>query len=191
MHESWRAQVPTPTRRMTRSATEATQQAVAAGGDVGEQGARLGQSGAQLGIADINRGHRVLKLGQALLGLLRGIDTTLDVDPRVAGVRACRAGREAALGQTVTTSELAMGPPQAPVRSLHGPEDGPLELVAGILVEELVGLAESGQGSGELVGARPDVVEHLGSCLGGAVGHARRVLGRGARPAERAIIAAR
>lgn len=176
---------------MTPSAAETTQQAVAADWDVGEQGARLGQAGPQLGIADVNRRHRVLKLGQALLGLLRGIETTLDVDPRVARVRPWRAGRESALGQAVTTSELAMGPAQAPVRSLHGPEDGPLELVAGILVEELVGLAESGQGSGELVGARPDVVEHLGSCLGGAVGHARRVLGSSARPAERAIIAAR
>ena len=46
-------------------------------------------------------------------------------------------------------SELAVGPAQAPVRSLHGCEDGPLELVAGILVEELVSLTESGQCSGD------------------------------------------
>jgi glycosyltransferase involved in cell wall biosynthesis len=154
-----------------RSAADGAQQPPSPAGDVGQCGARLGQACAQLLVADLDGHHRVLELGDRLIGGLRRLEATLDVHARISGVGSRGAGFEAALGQAMATRELGVGAFQASVRRLDWAKHGLLEHVCGVVVELLVSLAHTSQRQGEVIGRRRDVLEHLDARLRAAVGH--------------------
>ena len=128
---------------------------------VPDQLAHLGEPGAQLGVADLDREHRVLQVGERGVALVdrgdRGLEEALDALRRMAGLRRRpRPGRE-----PVALGEPGVGPLRAPVGDLDGPEQLRLEPVAGLLVELLVRRAERRERDCELVDRVGDGVEQV------------------------------
>ena len=79
---------------------------------------------------------------------------------RLAG-RSRGVRRERAPAQAAARGELRVGALGAPVGQLHRPKELLLQHVSGPLVELFVGLAESGERLGDLLGRDGEIAENL------------------------------
>ena len=143
------------------SASEQAQKAARAVRPVGNQLAHRGQPRPQLGVADLDRHHRVLQLGEDAVGLLERVRGLLDEPARPLRRQAGRGGRERPSRQPVALGEARVGALDAAVRRLHGPEELLLQTVAARLVELLVRRAQRGDRDADLLGRLGDRAEQL------------------------------
>src|SRR4051794_15511695 len=154
-----------------RLAAVAADQAARATAELVDDRADLAQSGAQLLVADLDRAHRVLLLGDRLVGVGDVVRGGLDEPGDGRGRRGCRRRQEAAARQAGALREAGVGALRAPVRRLHRAEELLLESVGGVLVELVVRHAERGQRRAELADRLGERVEHFLPGLDRAVGH--------------------
>ena len=142
-----------------------------AGQELGDQLADRGQAGAQLGVADLDRHHRVLQVGEDLVGVLDRLGRALEEAAHALRRQAGRGGLEGAAGQADALGEAGVHAPGAAVGELGRPEELLLEPVGGVGVELLVGGAERRERDAELVGRLGDPVEQVAAGVAGLVRH--------------------
>src|SRR5580658_9085026 len=80
------------------------------------------ETGAEIGVAELDRQHRVLQRREGAVGARDRIHGGVDQVPGVLGGRSGGSRFELAALELVAGGEVAVGPLNAPVGRLYGPE---------------------------------------------------------------------
>src|SRR5829696_1080081 len=157
-------------------APERAQELAAPAGHAADELAHLRDARPQLRVADLDRQHRVLELGEQRVGLGGRVDGLTDEPLDPLRRRARRRRLEAPAGQAVAVREAGLGTPGTAVGDLHGPEQLALEPVGAELVELLIRRAQRRERDPDLLGRVRQRGEQVAAPVAGRICHARQVI---------------
>lgn len=143
------------------SAADPAHQLTRLAGSAREQLAHLTEAIPELSITHLDRQHRILHPGDDRVGPLDGGDRTLQVGAGVARGDSGSRRRQGIDAQPVSLGEShprSLGPP---IGGLDGTKQLRLELIAGLLVGRLVGLADSVDGQRKLPDGLSQLIQKL------------------------------